>query len=125
MIGAGGGIGAGCANKTDETVTANANEAAERPILRMSSSRESSQRFQWRVLRAARLKCYINFASKRKWRRHVFIAVHGLLSALCVRSRQRSNSATLGKRMLSWTGPYQSISRNNTFTPSPRVAGTI
>src|SRR5437660_7658828 len=38
MIGAGGGVGAGCANRSDETVTANANDAAARPVLRMSSS---------------------------------------------------------------------------------------
>src|SRR3954449_7170357 len=37
MIGAGGGIGAGCANRSDEIVTANANDAAARPVLRASS----------------------------------------------------------------------------------------
>src|SRR5258705_7242501 len=38
MIGAGGGIGAGCANRSDEIVTANANDEAARPVLRMYSS---------------------------------------------------------------------------------------
>src|SRR3954467_6862672 len=51
MIGAGGGIGAGCANRSDEIVTANANDAAARPILRMYSSRvnASSGTSRWQL----------------------------------------------------------------------------
>jgi len=70
MIGAGGGVGAGYANRSDETVTANANEAAETPVLRMSSSvcgRLVSNRVT--VLLASFGKCYISFANKRKWPR--------------------------------------------------------